>query len=565
MTALLDLEQQMLIRAWIQGVPLAALDLDPDYPALAELAECRTRLHLKALRLDWPDPGLWLQRRPGPDWQRTALHQLDLLLRHTDLLPLLDQPLRFWVAPEMAECLVSAQLATVGDVLLRCQRDGKAWWQTIPGLGRTGARRIEASLELRFPGKLTKAARQNLLLYETGLVPLERLLVPDNLDGSQGRNRAPATPFIPMPHDLAAIQAWLALFDPNSHTHRSYQREAERLLLWAILDRHKALSSLDATDLADYRRFLQDPQPAELWIGPPQHKNHPHWKPFTGPLSRRSAKHAETLLNSLFTFLLQQRYLQHNPLSALPKLKDPDAGSAIGIHRAFTSVQWAAISTAIESLVRDSSGQERRKWLRTRLTLHLGYATGLRLHELAQARIGDLVSLNRGEHTQHWLKVLGKGQKRRQVPLPPAVFSFIGHTYQQLTGQALLRQDPAFPLLPDLNDKAKAVTPLAIHKVMKDFFGRVAEQIRDDNPEAAAHLAKASSHWLRHTHGTMAVDSAIPLTAVRDNMGHASISTTSHYLHSDADARYDAFRHFAEPPPIHNHDLTASHAGNEKP
>ena len=56
MTALLDLEQQMLIRAWIQGVPLAALDLDPDYPALAELAECRTLLHLKALRLDWPWP-----------------------------------------------------------------------------------------------------------------------------------------------------------------------------------------------------------------------------------------------------------------------------------------------------------------------------------------------------------------------------------------------------------------------------------------------------------------------------------------------------------------------------
>ncbi|MDO9141164.1 MAG: hypothetical protein Q7U38_12650, partial [Methylobacter sp.] len=114
MTALLDLEQQMLIRAWIQSVPLAALNLDPDYPALAELAECRTRLHLKARRLDWPDPGLWLQRRPGPDWQRTALHLLDPLLRHADLLPQTDQPLRFWVAPEMAECLVSAQLVTVG-------------------------------------------------------------------------------------------------------------------------------------------------------------------------------------------------------------------------------------------------------------------------------------------------------------------------------------------------------------------------------------------------------------------------------------------------------------------
>jgi len=425
-------------------------------------------------------------------------------------------------------------------------------WKAIPGLGRTGARRIEATLASLFPGALVKAAthRLNLIPYQSGLAPLERLLVPDNLDGRQGRNRSSATPFIPMGHDLDAIQAWLALLDPNSHTCRSYQREAERLLLWALLAKHKALSSLDAVDLADYRRFLQAPQPAETWIGPPRPKSHPQWKPFTGPLSRCSVKHAETLLGSLFKFLVEQRYLQHNPLSALAKLKVPDDQVVIGVHRAFTPAQWTMVTAVVESLVHGSSGQTRRKWLRTRLTLHLGYATGLRLHELTQARGADLTPLTRAGQTQHWLKVLGKGQKLRHVPLPPTVFNLIGHTYQQLTSRVLLHQAPSFPLLPDLNDSGKAVTPMAIHKVMKDFFSRAAGQVRADNPEAAAHLAKASSHWLRHTHGTLAADSGIPLTLLRDNMGHTNISTTSQYLHSDADARYDAYQHFAEPPPV---------------
>jgi hypothetical protein len=108
-----------------------------------------------------------------------------------------------------------------------------------------------------------------VLRHESGLVPLERFLLPAHLDGSHGRNRANAEPFIPMAHDLAAVNAWLGLFDASSHTCRNYRREVERLLLWAIIAQNKALSSLDAADLAAYRSFLYDPQPADIWIAPP--------------------------------------------------------------------------------------------------------------------------------------------------------------------------------------------------------------------------------------------------------------------------------------------------------
>ncbi len=56
---------------------------------------------------------------------------------------------------------------------------------------------------------------------------------------------------------------------------------------------------------------------------------------------------------------------------------------------------------------------------------------------------------------------------------------------------------------------------------------------------AAAHLEQASTHWMRHTAGSHLSEKA-DIKVVRDNLGHASISTTSLYLHSEDDARHDA-------------------------
>ena len=67
-------------------------------------------------------------------------------------------------------------------------------------------------------------------------------------------------------------------------------------------------------------------------------------------------------------------------------------------------------------------------------------------------------------------------------------------------------------------------------------------QLRQQGPEfeaAAAHIEQASTHWMRHTAGSHLSGKA-DLKMVRDNLGHANISTTSIYLHSEEDARHDA-------------------------
>lgn len=57
---------------------------------------------------------------------------------------------------------------------------------------------------------------------------------------------------------------------------------------------------------------------------------------------------------------------------------------------------------------------------------------------------------------------------------------------------------------------------------------------------AADQIEAASTHLLGLTAGTHMTDSGMDVKAVRDNFGHATISSTSIYIHSEDDARHDA-------------------------
>ncbi len=321
------------------------------------------------------------------------------------------------------------------------------------------------------------------LTYTTGVVPLEQFLLPEGLDGSQGMNHSANTPFIPATDDYQAIGNWLARLEPASHTYRSYRREAERLLLWAILVKQKALSSLDMLDMGEYRTFLADPQPAHLWVGPPKKKGQPDWKPFTGSLSPRSRRFSETVINGLFTFLVNQHYLLNNPLTALAKLKNPDALKPMDTNRSFNEAQWQLIQAFLDTQAANADVGEKLKWLRTRMIIQLAYGTGLRLHELVNAKLGDLETRQRQGKTQHWLMVLGKGQKWRDVPIPLPLYRLMAETYQQLTGRQLNRPSPGNPIIPPLRGAANnALTPLAIHRVIKEAFTTAASSLSITNP-----------------------------------------------------------------------------------
>lgn len=89
-----------------------------------------------------------------------------------------------------------------------------------------------------------------LVLPDEPVRPIESLRIPADLSGAAGTNRArSAVRHISANDDLAAVTAWLARYTDAPGTVAAYRKEAERLLLWTVIQHGKPLSSLTHEDL----------------------------------------------------------------------------------------------------------------------------------------------------------------------------------------------------------------------------------------------------------------------------------------------------------------------------
>ena len=83
------------------------------------------------------------------------------------------------------------------------------------------------------------------------------------------------------------------------------------------------------------------------------------------------------------------------------------------------------------------------------------------------------------------------------------------------------------------------LTSTAIYLIVKEVFRRATEALQAENPEDAAILSCASTHWLRHTAATHQADAGNDLRFIQKNLRHASIETTAIYLHAEDDRRHE--------------------------
>lgn len=386
------------------------------------------------------------------------------------------------------------------------------------------------------------------------LVPLGQLVVLDSLSGADGTNRARGSPRqLSADTDREALLAWLSRYGDSANTLANCRREAERLLLWALAEMGKPLSSLTHEDLLRYQRFLADPQPARRWVMAPGRKfarDHPDWRPFAGPLSPASQRQAMVTLNAMFSWLVQAGYLAGNPLALSRQRR---AHAAPRIVRFLEDELWADVKATIGALPavtsREQATQARVRWL-----FSLLYLCGLRISEVVGNAMGGFFcrSDKTGE-PRWWLQVTGKGNKTRLVPATAELMVELSR-YRRALGLAPLPQEhEGAPLVFPVSRRAprerawpiewpSPLTRAAVHGIVKEVFAAAAERLRARGPEHAARAAKlesASSHWLRHTAGSRLAND-IDLRHVRDTLGHASISTTSLYLHAEDDARHQA-------------------------
>ena len=484
-----------------------------------------------------------------------------------------------WFAPSITVRLEQAGLATLADLVARINGVGARWWTSVAGVGELKAARIvewlrlhELSTRLAIGSHvlvrrtaLQPAELDRVVARATAVVPFEKFLLPVELDGSQGRFRAPLHQcLLEARNDYEAIAAWLATkHDPgmgraagkagsgNTATHRAYRKEAERLLLWSILELGKPLSSLSVEDVNAFKAFLAAP-PAR-WCGPRHYQRwSPLWRPLEGPLGTVALRQAVVILRSLFTFLVSQNYMIGNAFAgvSLPR----EQGRALGSRRALTFGQWDALEERLDAMAGEAGGAPGRRRARAIRWL---YATGLRLVEIANARCGDLERVDYrapdGSQAQGWmLSVVGKGQKLRQVPVPDRLIKELQAEFAR-HGEADVRHETNRAVAILVRFEAGVATPWsasglakAVKRVLEDC---AAGMTADD----ARQLRKASTHWFRHTHATHALNGrpgeggTVPIQVVQNNLGHASIGTTSSYLTTERDARLAAMRGFGEP------------------
>jgi len=363
-------------------------------------------------------------------------------------------------------------------------------------------------------------SRQTLQLERLAIgpiAPLESLSLPLALDGSAGSNRADLSRNqTGAGNDLAAIHAWLAMRPADSHTWRSYRTHAERLLLWAVFQKRKPLSSLNVVDIAEFMDFLADPAPAAMWVGPRTAERwSPAWRPFAGPLSASSRATARMILKSLCGWLVEMRYLDFNPFKGSKASGEEKEARHIQTSRSLTAAQWAYMVDHVLARPADLTGS------RARFILLFAYGTGLRRAELAGAVVGALTphQVDHALGTSWVLTVTGKGGKKRDVPMPKLVMQAL-RAYLLLRGLPTDPEQcpPETPLIARLSGTGNtAIKAPALAHAFKELFAAAAAPLRASDPHAANRLQRASTHWLRHTYGTHATAAGVPIDVTKDN------------------------------------------------
>ncbi len=147
---------------------------------------------------------------------------------------------------------------------------------------------------------------------------------------------------------------------------------------------------------------------------------------------------------------------------------------------------------------------------RNRAIMRLLYSAGLRVSELCALTWKDLTP--RGKTGQ--VTVFGKGGRTRTVLLPPPIW----HEICQIRGDA--RSDAPVFRSRETDDKGQGLHRSQVHRIV----ARAGER--------AGIEGKVSPHWLRHAHATHSLDRGAPIHLVQTTLGHASVATTSRYLHA---------------------------------
>jgi integrase/recombinase XerC len=262
----------------------------------------------------------------------------------------------------------------------------------------------------------------------------------------------------------------------SAHTVRSYGDDVEQFYIYCGLDPEK-----DHPDKITHRQI-------RYWLSSIISKG----------FTTRSANRKLSSLRAYYRYLLREGIVKVNPIS---RIISPKSGKRVP---SFVGESEMNLLLDSDQFSDDFAG------VRDQLVLGLFYFTGIRLSEL----VG--LTVERIDFSSQSLKVIGKGNKERVLPLHPELILLIS-SYLKLRDELFVnnREKTLF-----LTEKGKPIYSKLVYRIVKENLSKVTT------------LEKKSPHVLRHTFATHLLNHGAELNAIKELLGHANLSATQIYTHS---------------------------------
>ena len=210
--------------------------------------------------------------------------------------------------------------------------------------------------------------------------------------------------------------------------------------------------------------------------------------------SARTVNRKLSTLRTFFKYLLKEGILQSSPIKTVngPRISKP--------------LPSFAKTEQLDSLKIDDLFQKDFSGIRDRLMFEILYQTGIRSSEL--------IGLTVDRVKQDQIKVIGKRNKERIIPITPELNNLI-QEYKKLRTKFNTETNNFFVL-----DNGKKLYPKFVYRKINNYLSM------------ATDLEKRSPHVLRQTFATHMLNNGAGLEILKDLLGHANLSATQVYTHN---------------------------------
>lgn len=212
-------------------------------------------------------------------------------------------------------------------------------------------------------------------------------------------------------------------------------------------------------------------------------------------ISNRTVNRKISSLKTYYKFLLKTGQIEINPLAKHKALKTSK------------KIQVPFSEREIEDVMEMMQAENNFEGSRDRLIVELFYSTGIRRAELINVKLNDVSS------TQKIIKVLGKRNKERIIPLLPSVLKSLS---EYLTFRDGLEKIKDTELL-FLTNKGVKIYETLVYRIINSYFSQASEKV------------KKSPHILRHSFATHLLNEGADINAVKELLGHSSLASTQVY------------------------------------